>query len=58
MICPYILGMGVTVSKHDYTYDADGRLISDKTVTQDTQTMFECVKEKCASWQDGKCSRK
>jgi hypothetical protein len=58
MICPYILGIGLSVTTHDYTYDENGRITSDKSVTQDTQTMFECAKEDCAAWCDGKCSRK
>jgi hypothetical protein len=58
MICPYIRGTGIEVMTHTYTYDADSRLVSDQTVSQDSQTMLQCVREECAAWCDGKCSRK
>ena len=58
MICPYVLEVTEDGERETYEYDSDGKITSIRKVCKSVGKMFECAKEDCAKWCDGKCSRK
>lgn len=54
MKCPYMTN-SIQASRNTFSYDEDGKCITESSILQELHPFVECLEGDCAAWQDGRC---